>query len=207
MFSIRNASYRDPSSECLRNVCLQHHCTLTAFNSGRGHGNKENLIATSIAWHPKAVSVAITFGTSQPAPFCTHGGALAIWNLTSEKFQPASPQLCLVAECALQTAAYHPHVPALIAAGTANGGLHVWDLGQESEDVEIGRSASSSNDTMHWRSIKSVAWVYSNDEASRHSEHSKGFVICTVGGYVHELDLYLVYVLHSCSHHAGKEGF
>lgn len=160
---------------------LQSEYTLSAFDTSQGHENKENLVATHIAWHPNAVSIAVTLGVQQPAAFCTHGGALAIWNLTSEKFQPASPQLRLEAECALQTAAYHPHFPALIAAGTANGGVYVWNLANDHEDLEVGRSASSSNDTMHLRSIKRIAWVYSHDEASRHSEHSKAFLVCTVG--------------------------
>eukprot|EP00892_Ulva_mutabilis_P004994 jgi/Ulvmu1/2867/UM146_0009.1 len=172
----RHATVNGPS-----NLCLQHECTLSAFDASKGHGNKERLIATSIAWHPRAISIAVTLGVQETASFCPRGGALAIWNLQSENFQPASPHVRLEAECALQAAAYHPHVPALVVAGTANGGLHVWDLSQDSEALEVGRSASSSRDTMHWRSIRSVAWLYSQDEASRHAEHSKAFLICSVG--------------------------
>lgn len=174
---------RPTGIDSLSNGYLQHEFTLSAFDTSQGHGNKEGLVATSIAWHPNAISIAVTLGVRETKTFCPHGGSLAIWNLASEKFQPAAPHLRLEAEFALQAAAYHPHVPALIAAGTANGGIHVWDLTNDHDNLEVGRSGSSSNDNMHWRSIRSIVWIYSHDEASRHSEHSKAFLICTVGRY------------------------
>lgn len=173
--------FRNVTSNGPSNVLLQHECTLSAFDASQGHGNKEQLITTSIAWHPHAISIAVTLGVQETTTFCARGGALAIWNLNSETFQPASPHLRLEAECALQSASYHPHVPALVVAGSANGGLYVWNLACDSEDLEVGRSTSSGSDTMHWRSVRSVAWVYSQDEASRNAEHPKAFLICSVG--------------------------
>jgi hypothetical protein len=86
-------------------------------------------------------------------------------------------------ECALQSVAYHPILPAYIAAGTANGGVHVWSILRESEDREVGRSAASVKDMVHTRSIQGIAWVHSTDEGARHAEHSKAFLICTIARY------------------------
>ena len=173
--------FRNANSDRPSNMFLQHECTLSAFDASQGHGNKEQLITTSIAWHPHAISIAVTLGVQETTAFCIEGGALAIWNLNIENFQPASPHLRMEAECALQAAAYHPHVPALVVAGSANGGIYVWNLARDSEDLEVGRSASSSSDNMHWRSVRCVAWVYSQDEASRHAENPRAFLICSVG--------------------------
>ena len=81
----------------------------------------------------------------------------------------------------MQAVTYNAAFPSLIAAGSANGDLYVWDLSRESGEEEVGKSGSSAADVMHREGVCAVRWAHSSDEAARHAERAKAFVICTVG--------------------------
>lgn len=158
---------------------LEHVFTLLAFEEA-GRNNSSQLVATALSWSPTGVSIAVTFGVQNSLPFCAAPGSLALWNLTSEKFHATRPHVNINTDCALQSLAYHPLVPSYIAAGTANGGIHVWDVSLDREDLEVGRSVSTVQDVTHARSVQAVSWVFSSDDGARYAEHAKAFLICSV---------------------------
>lgn len=160
---------------------LEHVSTLLAFDEAAGSSNStQQLNATAVAWSPTGVSIAVTFGVQNSMLFCAAPGSLALWNLTSEKFHASRPHITISTECALQSLAYHPVAPSYIAAGTANGGIHVWDVSLDREDLEVGRSVSTVQDITHARSVQAVAWVFNSDDGAKYAEHSKSFLICSV---------------------------
>lgn len=159
---------------------LEHVFTLLAFDVGAGHKNSSQLNTTALSWSPTGVSIAVTFGIQNSVPFCAAPGALALWNLSSEKFHASRPHINITTECALQSLAYHPLAPSYIAAGTANGGIHVWDVSLDREDLEVGHSVATVQDVTHARSVQAITWVFSSDDSARYAEHSKAFLICSI---------------------------
>lgn len=159
---------------------LEHVYTLLVFDEEAGRSNAAELNATALSWSPTGMSIAVTFGIKNSVPFCAAPGSLAVWNLTSAKFHASRPHINISTECALQSLAYHPLAPSYIVAGTANGGIHVWDVSLDREDLEVGHSVATVQDVTHARSVQAVSWVFNSDDAVRYSEHSKAFLICSV---------------------------
>lgn len=182
---------------------LEHVFSLIAFNEEAGHKNSSRLNATSLSWSPTGVSIAVTYGVQDSVTFCTEPGCLAIWNLDSEKFHASKPHVNISTECALQSLAYHPLAPSYIAAGTANGGIHVWDVSLKREDLEVGRSVSTLQDVGHACSVQAMSWVFSSEDSTRYSEHSKAFLICSVSRCDHKCMLVLE---RGCSTHTLTSG-
>lgn len=81
----------------------------------------------------------------------------------------------------LQAIAYNPVYPALLAAGSANGDIFVWDTCCEDEDRTVGSSTSSTADCMHRQSVQCVEWVHSAEEATHYAQASRAFLLCSVG--------------------------
>jgi hypothetical protein len=68
---------------------------------------------------------------------------------------------------------------ALVAGGTFNGDLYVWDLGRES-DMQVGRSDTASP-VLHLEPILAIHWQHSTAEASRHSSKVHAYRLVTLG--------------------------
>lgn len=160
---------------------LAHSCLLDAFDAQSGHGNIHALVATAIAWHPAGYALNVAYGVPYTPGFCAKPGLLCQWRFSYELMTPASPQARIATDCALSAVICHPQRPAIIAAGTANGGVLVWDLAADAEDALIGRSSTGTLDVGHQQSVQSMTWTYSAAEAQRHSDAALAYLLCTVG--------------------------
>lgn len=140
-----------------------------------------NLTATSVSWNATGYAVAVSFGRHDAAQigWCTDPGALCCWNLGRREVDNKEPEVTIYLENCLQVVAYHPRHPALIAGGTINGELYVWDLGRDGEK-QIGRSNSTS-DSCHREAITSVQWRYEATEVGRRQNQDETFQIITAG--------------------------
>ena len=68
---------------------------------------------------------------------------------------------------------------ALIAGGTFNGDLYVWDLSREG-DLQVGR-ADTASPVLHLERITAIQWQYSTAEAARHSNKADAYRLVTLG--------------------------
>lgn len=71
--------------------------------------------------------------------WCEHPGALATWNLAREELVASKPDHFLATDTCLMCCAFHPACPPLVAAGTFNGELIVWDLSRDG-DMQVAKS-------------------------------------------------------------------
>lgn len=158
-------------------------------------GLPEGLVATSVSWNATGYVVAVSYGRFDVAGsgWCTDPGVLATWNLGRRDMNPEVPDVSVHTDNCLQACAFHPRHPALIAGGTFNGELYVWDLGRKG-DVQRGRSAVS--DTSHREPITAVQWRYEATEAGRRQNQDETYQVITAGadGRV------LVWLWHKNSH-------
>ncbi|KAK9816533.1 hypothetical protein WJX72_001622 [[Myrmecia] bisecta] len=136
------------------------------------------LCCTSVSWNATGNTLAASLGRFDIEGWCSQPGALCMWHLNSTDAQPAQPSLRLDTDSCLQCCAFHPHHPGLIAGGTFNGELLVWDLGREG-DALLGKSGLS--DASHQEPITQVAWQHSTQLAARHVGQTEAYQLVTLG--------------------------
>ena len=101
------------------------------------------LQAMALTWHPSGHNLTVAYGVPHSPGFCSSPGLLCQWKIAHDGMTEVAPQVRIATDCALQAVVCHAQYPSLLAAGTGNGGILVWDLSLESEDKLVSRSNTS----------------------------------------------------------------
>ena len=147
--------------------------TKTDAGSSRDERFWRDLVPTGLSWNRTGFSLAVSYGRFDVTGWCDSPGALCVWNLRREDVDPRKPDQTFETDSCLQCVAWHPVDPAVVAAGSFDGEVHVWDVrgdadgdgdgdGKEnrrSNDGFVARSAVS--DASHREPVVSVAWLRS----------------------------------------------
>ena len=147
--------------------------TKTDAGSSRDERFWRDLVPTGLSWNRSGYSIAVSYGRFDVTGWCDSPGALCVWNLRREDVDPRKPDQTFETDSCLQCVAWHPVDPAVVAAGSFDGEVHVWDVrgdadgdgdgdGKEnrrSNDGFVARSAVS--DASHREPVVSVAWLRS----------------------------------------------
>lgn len=108
-------------------------------NSTTSKSPYAKLVVTSVSWNSTGQTVAAAYGRYDIAGWCNDKGALATWNMGRTGGHVAQPDRIVETDVCLMCCAYHPEQPALVAGGTFNGDMYVWDLSKE-EHPQVGKS-------------------------------------------------------------------
>ena len=87
----------------------------------------------------------------------------AVWNIFARDFKASEPRLFLPTETCVMSVACHPELPAVIAAGTFNGEIVVWDTSIEDERPMM-IASTRIDDYFHRESVVSLKWIYDDSE-------------------------------------------
>mmetsp|Transcript_10525 Transcript_10525/g.29956 ORF Transcript_10525/g.29956 Transcript_10525/m.29956 type:complete len:534 (+) Transcript_10525:187-1788(+) len=175
--NLRSSVFREPEflGDDLEGTVENAH-TLQCFPEGVP--NKHKLVVTSVSWNGSGNVVAAALGKFDIQGWCSDPGALCTWNLNSRDLNPYKPEVSIETDSCLMCCAFHPRHPALIAGGTFNGQLVVWDLSKEG-DAQIG--CSKNTDATHREPICQVRWQYNPEAAARHTNKDEAYNIVTLG--------------------------
>ena len=94
-------------------------------------------------------TLAASYGRYDIPGWCEERGALATWNLARESVNQHKPDTTIDVDNCLMCCAFHPEHPALIAGGTFNGDLYIWDLSLEG-DVQLAKSDALTDLRHRW---------------------------------------------------------
>ncbi|DBA05363.1 TPA: hypothetical protein N0F65_007525 [Lagenidium giganteum] len=114
------------------------------------------LSCTGVSWNATGSNIAVSYGRFDHSGWCNYRSALCIWNVFQSDFNPQKPSMVLETSSGLMCVSYHPKNPALVAAGSFNGEVFVWDM----EPEEYRFYSSSIGDYFHREPVTKVAWVY-----------------------------------------------
>jgi WD repeat-containing protein 34 len=145
------------------------------------------LPCAAVSWSCTGSMLAAGYGCTDHVGWCKHRAGVCIYNfygggpkrpesgveqtITSEAQQTVAavgsyggvaPAVVFETSCCVCSVAFHPEKPGVLAAGTFNGEVLVWDLNREDEQLLY---RSKSDDYMHREPVCSVAWVW--DAATR----------------------------------------
>ena len=118
------------------------------------------LQATGVAWNVTGSTLAASYGRTDIAGWCDMPGAVCVWNVFGKDFDCANPDYVLDHPSCLLCVAFHPLLPALVAAGSFNGEVVVWDLASSEQTPLVSPIAEQ----VHKEPVVDLQWVRDGGE-------------------------------------------
>ncbi|KAG3118746.1 hypothetical protein PI124_g8631 [Phytophthora idaei] len=114
------------------------------------------LSCTGVSWNATGSVIAVAYGRFDHSGWCNYRSALCLWNVFQSDLNQQKPSLVLETSSGLMCVAFHPQNPSVVAAGSFNGEVFVWDM----EPAECKFYSSGIGDYFHREPVTKVAWVY-----------------------------------------------
>ncbi|KAG7397626.1 WD repeat-containing protein 34 [Phytophthora boehmeriae] len=124
--------------------------------NGTGAAASLRLSCTGVSWNATGSVIAAAYGRFDHSGWCNYRSALCLWSVFQSDLNPQKPSLVLETSSGLMCVAFHPQNPAIVAAGSFNGEVFVWDT--EPSDYRF--LSSGIGDYFHREPVTKVAWVY-----------------------------------------------
>eukprot|EP00913_Durusdinium_trenchii_P000276 g250.t1 len=111
---------------------------------------KEGLVdlqVTSVAWNSTGASLACAFGKLDTLGWCEVTAPVCVWNIFRPHLVAGEPDTVLQVQDFVMCIAFHPTKPSILAGGTYNGELQIWNTGSGELDPLV--ASSSIDDYLH----------------------------------------------------------
>ncbi|EEY62587.1 uncharacterized protein PITG_14354 [Phytophthora infestans T30-4] len=115
----------------------------TATTTTTGSLSSLRLSCTGVSWNATGSVIAVAYGRFDHSGWCNYRSALCLWNVFQSDLNQQKPSLVLETSSGLMCVAFHPQNPSVVAAGSFNGEVFVWDM-----------------ELAEYKFYSSVAWVY-----------------------------------------------
>ena len=113
------------------------------------------LQGTGVSWNATGASLSVSYGLDNITGWCDSPGAVCIWNIFARTFNSKDPDYTLDHPSCLMCVQFHPVLPNIVAAGSFNGEVVLWDLNATDQTPSISPIA----DYSHKEPITSLQWV------------------------------------------------
>ncbi|CAD7943387.1 unnamed protein product [Amoebophrya sp. A25] len=135
-----------------------------------------------LAWNCTGNIIAASYGNLNTLGWCEYNSVVHVWNIFSRHqakntasdaaagSQGRSPDVKIEVQGEVLSLAFHPRLPSILAGGSYNGELILWDTSQTASDPQI--AMSSIDDYFHREAIHEVSWI----------EQEKKFLLATISG-------------------------
>ena len=122
---------------------------------------EDSFQVTSVSWSCNGASLAVAYGKTDHVSWCEHQSILSIWNIFRRSFNPKEPNKTIEVPNCLVTVEFHPTDPLILAGGTINGEIFIWNIDiEESKDKGGPQIAKSEADEyFHREPIKRILWL------------------------------------------------
>ncbi|KAG7386807.1 WD repeat-containing protein 34 [Phytophthora pseudosyringae] len=128
----------------------------TGPTNSTGPPSSLRLSCTGVSWNATGSVIAVAYGRFDHSGWCNYRSALCLWNVFQSDLNQLKPSLVLETSSGLMCVAFHPQNPSVVAAGSFNGEVFVWDM----EPAEYKFYSSGIGDYFHREPVTKVAWVY-----------------------------------------------
>jgi WD40 repeat protein len=120
------------------------------------------LNSTSVMWNCNSSLLASSYGRDDMAGWCENPGAICIWRIFNKNIVDNVPDIVLDHTASLMCCKFHPVNPSIIAGGSFNGEVIVWDLNIPEVPIRI----SIISDDSHTEPIADLEWIYDSQSQS-----------------------------------------
>mmetsp|Transcript_21562 Transcript_21562/g.38245 ORF Transcript_21562/g.38245 Transcript_21562/m.38245 type:complete len:568 (+) Transcript_21562:84-1787(+) len=135
----------------------QIHKLQTLMDGKKAGGTQEHALSCSdVAWNCTGSLIAAAYGNRDHVGWCEHQSAVACWSIMSRRLNTHEPDFRIQVPCCLETIAFHPSKPTILAGGLFTGEIRVWDVSNTDEPLI---AQSTIDDHTHREPITQVCWV------------------------------------------------
>jgi len=82
----------------------------------------------SISWSPNGSTLAIGYGKHNHTSWCEHTSVVSIWCIFWWDFSNEKPNFNIDVGSCVTSLSFHPTNPSVLAGGTFNGEIYLWDV-------------------------------------------------------------------------------
>jgi len=109
-------------------------------SKAKGAGGKkgdDHFQVVSVAWSCNGSTIAIAYGKTNHDTWCEHHSTVSTWGIFRREFDPKKPNLSIEVSNCLTTIDFHPSDPLILAGGTMNGEIYLWNVDPDRQDPNI----------------------------------------------------------------------
>ncbi|KAI8615886.1 WD40-repeat-containing domain protein [Chytriomyces sp. MP71] len=117
---------------------------------------EEGLSCTQIAWNKTGSMIGVAYGRTAHQGWCTHKGHFCAWSLGLRNVNPDIAPFAVETTTCLNTIAFHPETPNIVAGGTFQGEVLIWNMNEKDEPLVM---SSKMNEFSHQDPVMKVLWI------------------------------------------------
>ncbi|KAI9332116.1 WD40-repeat-containing domain protein [Obelidium mucronatum] len=116
---------------------------------------EEGLSCMQIAWNKTGSMIGAAYGHSMHQGWCTHKGHFCAWSLGLREVNPDIASFAVETTTCLTSIAFHPDSPNIVAGGTYQGEIIIWNMNEKDDPVVM---TSKMNEYSHQDPVVKVFW-------------------------------------------------
>ncbi|ORY31504.1 WD40 repeat-like protein [Rhizoclosmatium globosum] len=116
---------------------------------------EEDLSCIQIAWNKTGTMIGVAYGHKDHDSWCTHKGHFCAWSLTVRSLTPETASFAVETTTCLTSIAFHPESPNIVAGGTFQGEVLVWNMNERDDPLVM---TSRVNEWSHQDPVVRVNW-------------------------------------------------
>mmetsp|Transcript_18380 Transcript_18380/g.52660 ORF Transcript_18380/g.52660 Transcript_18380/m.52660 type:complete len:567 (-) Transcript_18380:66-1766(-) len=135
-----------------------------------------DLQIASVAWNCTGSMLACSFGRLDTLGWCEISAPVCLWNAFRPQLVAGEPDITIEINGFVMCLAFHPSLPGLLAGGTYNGELMLWNTASGELDPLV--SSSSIDDYFHREAIQVVQWIPADVSGNKADTYQLATVSC-----------------------------
>jgi len=112
---------------------------------------------TAVSWNCNGTALAVAYGKTNHKSWCECQSVVSIWSVFRREFDPKKPTINIEVSNCLTEVNFHPSDPLLLAGGTMNGEIIIWNIDDENPNPQLYISAI--DEYFHREAITKLLWV------------------------------------------------
>ncbi|KAI8837982.1 WD40-repeat-containing domain protein [Chytriomyces cf. hyalinus JEL632] len=117
---------------------------------------EEGLACTQVAWSKTGTMLGVAYGHTTHDGWCTHKGHFCAWSLGLRCVNPEIAPFAVETTTCLTSIAFHPETPNIVAGGTFQGEILVWNMNEQDDPLIM---ASKMSEFSHQDPVSKVIWI------------------------------------------------
>jgi WD repeat-containing protein 34 len=80
--------------------------------------------------------LAVAYGKTDHVSWCEHQSIISVWRIFTRDLNAKKPNQTIETDNCLTNIEFHPTNPLILAGGTVNGQIYIWNLDKKDKDAE-----------------------------------------------------------------------
>lgn len=115
--------------------------------------------AVSLAWSCNGATLAVAYGKTNHQTWCEHHSAISTWGIFRREFDPKKPNMTIELQNCVTTIEFHPSDPVILAGGTMNGEIFLWNIDSERKGEDPMICKSDVDEYYHREAVTKLIWI------------------------------------------------